>query len=459
MRRHAAPALLAVLAACGTSYQSPSADGGAATDAGMSISDAGSIDSATPDASTSVEAGTTSGGEGGSPLKITTAVITTAHRYVPNAMFGGWGPHLGHVFRRANPDQIWVADDACDQAGGADSCDVNVDRRVDYFRLDGASFTKVASAPLTGIQQNTGSMLVGNTIYTYGVDITNEQLVECTLDLDSLAHACSPIVVAVGPSANYVGAALSPTGSRVVWVTDVMDGGGGKFQWYVDYGGGFNGPRTGDIGGYNDASYIHVAFGGAGHENEMTMNVQFVSGLAPAWTFYSGVGSIAVDTGNAATWATPLAPLNGSDAIISTDDVAVDPVTNDAHLFARTNAGNAIYYFRPSGGAWSAPLFSLPAAYRARLVFTADGTLHVAYGPSTKGLAVRSASAASRVAGKPIDWSKIAEQPIALPQGYESLYAIYPVSSVYQSATVPALRLVVVGAVRENEALFVAIDP
>jgi hypothetical protein len=458
MRRQALLVLVAALVACGSNYQAPAVDGGATGDAGQSTADAGSADGAAPDAGADAagEAGTS---EGGAPLKITTAVITTAHRFVPNAMFGGWGPHLGHLFRRTNPDQIWVADDACDQAGGADSCDVNVDRRVDYFRLDGASFTKVASAPLTGIQQNTGSMLLGNTIYTYGVDITNEKLVECTLDIDSLVHACSPLAVAVGPSANYVGAAVSPTGARVVWVTDVMDGGGGKFQWYADYGGGWNGPRTGDIGGYNDASYIHLAFGGAGHQNEMTMNVQFVSGVAPAWTFYAGVGSIDVNSANAATWSTSLAAMNAADPIISTDDVAVDPVTNDAHLFVRTNAGNAIYYFRPSGGSWSAPLFALPAAYRARLVFTADGTLHLAYGPSTKGLAIRDAPASSRVAGKPVAWAQIAEQPIALPQGYASLYAIYPMSSVYQSASVSALRLMVVGADRENEALYVAIDP
>jgi hypothetical protein len=134
-------------------------------------------------------------------------------------------------------------------------------------------------------------------------------------------------------------------------------------------------------------------------------------------------------------------------------------VTNDAHLFARTNAGNAVYYFRPSGGVWSAPLFSLPAAYRARLVFASDGTLYLAYGPSGKGLAFRAAPSSSRKAGMPVAWSLFAEQAVSLPQGYASLLGIYPVSSVYQSASVAALKLAVVGTDRQNEALYVAIDP
>jgi hypothetical protein len=462
--RPAAPALLVLLAtfvACGTSYDSKNGDGGGdggvatTTDAGGGAGDAMSADAS--DATN----GDGAAGEGGRP-NVTTAIITSAHRFVPNAMFGGWGPHLGHVFRRANPDEIWIADDACDQAGGADSCDVNVNRRLDYFRIDdspNATVSKVASAPLAGIQQNTGSILVGDVIYSYGVDVTNEQLVECTLNTGTLAHACAPIAASVGPSANYVGAAVSPTGTRVVWVTDVMDGGGGKFQWYADYGGGWNGPRTGDVAGYNDASYIHVAFGGAGHQNELTMNVQFVSGLAPTWTFIGGTGSVDVSTMNAAAWATNLAAIKSADPIISTDDVAVDPVTNDAHLFARTNAGDAVYYFRPSGGAWSAPVFSLPAAYRARLVFAADGTLYLAYGPMGKGLAFRAAPSSARTAGQPIDWTKIAEHAVTLPQGYASIDGIYPVSSVYQSASVEALRLMIVGDVRQNEALYVAIDP
>jgi hypothetical protein len=62
---------------------------------------------------------------------ITTSVLSTTHRAIPGVMFGGWGPHLGHLLARPN-GEVWFADDACD---GAAPCDVNVNRRLDYFAL------------------------------------------------------------------------------------------------------------------------------------------------------------------------------------------------------------------------------------------------------------------------------------------------------------------------------------
>jgi hypothetical protein len=35
--------------------------------------------------------------------KFRTQVITEEHRSVPGAMFGGWGPHLGHMVRVSVP--------------------------------------------------------------------------------------------------------------------------------------------------------------------------------------------------------------------------------------------------------------------------------------------------------------------------------------------------------------------
>jgi hypothetical protein len=389
----------------------------------------------------------------------TTALITTAHRFVPGAMFGGWGPHLGHLLRRAAPPELWFADDACDTV---DTCDVNVDKRIDYLRFDPAAnaWTKVSSRPLPAtVQQNTASLLAGDTIYTYGVDIASTKLVECTFALGTLVSACAPLPVVVDANANYVGAALAPSGARIVWLTNVKDGGGGAFQWFANYGGGWNGPRTGPVGGYNDASYIHVAFGSGASANEMTLHAELVSGLAPNWTFLGAVGAVDVSTTNAATWANSLVPANASDPVISTDDVAIDPVTNDAHLFARTNKGDALYFHRPAGGTWSAALSTFASTYRVRLVVASDGTLFLAYGPTDKGLAWRASPAGSRTAGAPIDWSKLAEHTVSLPFGYAAIQAIYPESSIYQSTPVTGLRVAIVGAERQAEALFVSIDP
>jgi hypothetical protein len=93
-------------------------------------------------------------------------VIHQAHRAIPGAMFGGWGPHLGHLVRRGPaadaPDgEQWFVDDAC--APGA--CDVNRNTRLDYLRLRGNTWERVDSQPLpAGVQQNVGSVLVGDRI-------------------------------------------------------------------------------------------------------------------------------------------------------------------------------------------------------------------------------------------------------------------------------------------------------
>jgi len=393
------------------------------------------------------------GGEDGAPAgpRVSTSVITRTHRFVPGKMFGGWGPHLGHLLRRASPAETWFADDACEQP-----CNVDVDERIDYFRLDAAGWTKVTSQALPAtVQQNTGSILAGDTIFTYGVDVQHGQLVECKLTLTTLAKSCAAMPVTIGASSNYVGAALAPNGWKVVWLTNVVDGGNGKFQWFVDYGGGWNGPRTGDIGGYNDASYIHAAFDGT----KLLMHAELVIGNAPNWTFTGGVGTVDVSSADAVTFATQLAPLMSDDPILSTDDIAIDPATRDAHLLARTKNGAALYYHRPPDGAWSAALFSFPATFRARLVFAADQTLYVLYGPGAKGLAWRAAPAAARAAGQPLAFASLTEHAVVLPAGYESIDAIYTESSVYQSAPVEGLRAVVVGDTTQNEALFVAIDP
>ena len=101
----------------------------------------------------------------------------------------------------------------------------------------------------------------------------------------------------------------------------------------------------------------------------------------------------------------------------------------------------------------------LPRSLRARLVLTSDATLHVVYGPKGRGLAMRSVPAGARTPGSPVDWSAFEEITIALPAGYESIDAIYPQATIYQTAPVVGIRVAVVGETRQNEALFVAIDP
>jgi hypothetical protein len=185
------------------------------------------------------------------------------------------------------------------------------------------------------------------------------------------------------------------------------------------------------------------------------MHAELVSGLAPTWTFTGAVGDVDTASSNAVSFAV-LAPAGG-DVAISTDDVVVDPATNDSHMIARTQSGAAAYYFRAAGHAWSAPSFVLPAVYRARFVLLADGRLVLVYGPNGKGLAYR--VSASRAAGAAIDWAALSEVAVALPSGYASIFAIYTEAAIYQRALPTSVNVAVVGSVDQREVLHVAIDP
>jgi hypothetical protein len=379
-------------------------------------------------------------------------------------MFGGWGPHLGHLVRAGSgaSSELWFVDDVCSQASGADLCDVNQDKAIGYFKSTPGGWTKVAEAPIPGVvQQNTATIVNadGKTFSTFGLDVQSHAIVECVFTVASATSACSP-VAGIGPlpsSSNYIGAAISPQGHRMVWWTRVQDGGGGDFEYIVDYGGGWNGPRIGPIGGYNDASYINVAFGIGANQAKFTMHGQLVSGLAPNWSFFGAVGEGDTATSAPVTWTASLASPMG-DAVESTDDILTDPITGDEHLFARTHSGAAVYFHRPAQGAWSGPLFTLPASYRVRFVLASDA-IYLVYGIANKGLGLRAAAPAARITGSPIDWAALAETTVALPTGYENIYAIYPEAPAYQRERPTTVNVALVGAVTQNEALSVAILP
>lgn len=419
-----------------------------------------------------------SGGTGGgtSGEEVRQSLLTTHHRYIPNQMFGGWGPHLGHLLwagpQRAR--QLYFVDDMCAQTSGGQPalCDVNVDHTLGYYHREGDSeqptWSSIGAATLPGtVQQNTATIAAadGSALYTYGIAVAAARIVECTFPLPAGPAACNYLPFVLPPFSNYIGAAISPDGFRLVWWTVVSDGGGGSFHYIVDYGGGWNGPRSGGAAGYNDSSYINIGFP-TDDPPRFVMHTQLVSGLAPNWSFFGGIGEAQLDSANAVQWSLPFAPVEG-DGVISTNDIWVDPVSQDQHVIARTNQGRAAYYHRPKGGAWSASTFSLDGTLRARFVpHCAAGTqptleacdrLALVAGPSGSGLTVRVSEASDRVPGQPIDWASLAERSIELPAGYESIVAIYPGSVPYQLTPATSIDVAIVGSERQNEVLSVSL--
>jgi hypothetical protein len=407
---------------------------------------------------------TGSGGSGGSsPVQPEILPITDQHRFIAGKMFGGWGPHLGHLVR-ANASQgtgraFWFVDDVCSQtAGAADACDVNHDLAIGYFEETAAGWQLRTTVPLPGtVQQNTATIVspAGDVISTFGVDVAGHLVQECKYAPATGPLGCAPLPFTLGTYANYIGAAISPAGARMVWWTEVVDGGGGSFDYVVDYGGGWNGPRAGTAGGYNDASYINIAFGAGSDQGRFTMHVQLVSGLAPNWSFLGAVGSGDLGTTDPVSWQNALSPPPG-DTVESTNDVWIDPATDDTHLVARMHSGAAVYYHRPAGGAFSGPLFTLPSTFRARFL-APDSRLVLLYGPSQGGLAYRVAGKNDRPAGSPIAWSTLPESTIALPSGFGAVMAIYPESPAYQTILAQGIHAAVVGATTQNSVLSVGL--
>ncbi|NUO54141.1 MAG: hypothetical protein HOV80_35285 [Polyangiaceae bacterium] len=401
------------------------------------------------------------GGAGGSTPSYTasTSIITSDHRFIDGQMFGGWGPHLGHSID-AGANGLWFVDDVCAQPGisGLSPCDVNDDHTLGWYRRDGGAWSLVTTASIPGaVQQNTAtiSSADGATLFTFGLDVAAGSIIECAFDLPAGPPTCGALPFPLVPSSNYIGAAISPDGYRVVWWTGVVDGGGGSFHYIVDYGGGWNGPRSGGAAGYNDASYIGIGFP-TDAPARFVMHVQLVSGLAPAWSFFGGMGTGDLTTSDPVTFSLPLAPVTGDDPVVSTNDVWVDPASQDEHVIARTEAGRAAYYHRPPQGSWSGPLFSLDATYRARFVAHGD-RMALVYGPNGSGLAFRVATAADLPTGSPIDWAALEETPIPLPAGYDSIYAIYPAGAPYQVVPGSNIEIAVVGAERQYEVLGVSL--
>ncbi|MBS2015824.1 MAG: hypothetical protein JST00_23250 [Deltaproteobacteria bacterium] len=391
------------------------------------------------------------------PARAPIVEVRTLHRAhrAMTEMFGGWGPHLGHLVRRrtTNADELLFVDDACDPA----TCNVAKNERVDVLRLQGGTWTKIAQIGLgEGVQQNTAAVLAGDEIHVYGVDAAARRVKQCSKNLAFIGELCLDIPIPLGANANYVGAAVSPKGHRMVWYTNVGEGGGGSFSFLVNYGSGWNGPRSGSIGGYGDASYVNVAFGHGGDPDRFRMHGQLVSGLAPNWSFTAGdgEGSIAAADG-AVRWSTPFAPPTGDD-VISTNDIVIDPVWGDTHVIARTRSGAAAYYFAPRGGAFGAATKVFPGAYRARFVMLEDGTLVLAHGVKQRGLTIRTLPRDRRAQGVAARWEAAGEVVPSLPAGYEDIVAIYPESSVYQTAAVRSVELALVGSARQNEVVHVS---
>lgn len=263
--------------------------------------------------------------------------------------FGGWGPHLRSLLRSSDNDLWFVLD-----SGPS----VNANTELQYLKLSGGRWQVFDKQAIPhGVQQNAAHIMVGNSIYSYGLmPYDNGYIMECVLKTAptgiSKKHQtkyCRKLqlndgrLIQTKQNSNYVGALISPSGqSKVVWWTSVgINGGAGEFSYIANYGDGWNGPFSFNLAPYNDLAYVHASFV---YENKIALVGQLFQGAYPNGLYAAAYGEM-----DLAQSKFQFVPLNGlpNDSTISSGDIFVDPYKN-VHILARTKNYNICYYFKES---------------------------------------------------------------------------------------------------------------
>jgi hypothetical protein len=365
-------------------------------------------------------------------------LITNLHRYVPGAMFGGWGPHLGHMLRDGF-DNLWFTDDT--------GSDINKNSGLNYYKFNTQNNTwslAYANALYGRVQQNTASIInSANVIMTYGVDLENSKLEECYLVTYTGQKACNLIInIPLGVNPNYIGAAISPNGqTRLVWWTNQIDG-AGKFNYiYNSNYTGWNGPFTSSLNGYNDLGYVNTQFTS---ENNFKMLGQVITGSSPDWKYYSVLAEASLGT-----------PLSISNTITNTGNI-IQSTPNDfyvdvyggKHVLLKPipyTTNNVYYVYVSPSNSFSQPISLGDAAY-SRFAITND-KINVVLAKNTGGIKILS-KLISSINGE-INWSN-AETQTQLTEFFDG---IYTESKNYQTKAVTKVNVGLNPSARQTEVI------
>jgi hypothetical protein len=358
--------------------------------------------------------------------------ITDEHRYEYGAMGPHWGHHLGHMVRTAD-GQLWYVDDT-----GNDVYH-NPAAFIHRFNGDGWDHFATAQNPNT-IQQNVGSIAVGDTIYIYGLNTANGFIEEAKFDAISGEVIPYEHVLICGGGTNYIGAAVSPNGTRVVWWTRVVNN-DGPSPWYYAYHDidGWHGPITSWVPG-NDFSYNFVSF-----ENDTTFWItgELPGGAAPNWVFKMGAGKVRLGQ--------PLEEMQVYTQDITAHSIWVNPNDGGVHLFGQSFGAQVSYYYHPPGGSWPADEISLPigTVSRFRTIDSDDGNLYLVYNNNGFKMVALDKSTLTG----PLDIADDEVIDIGQVIGFEATGSVWGETKCYQTTPVQGLAFAFYGNLWENSGL------
>jgi hypothetical protein len=346
--------------------------------------------------------------------------LTDQHRYHEGVMSAHWGHHLSHLVR-THTTGLWYVDDTGN--------DVNWTRYARYYQLVGDS-TWVKRLVLQSegrVQQNTASLASGDTLYTYGVDVEALAIVENLVDTRS-TEASTRRIRSISANTNYIGAAISPSGRRIVWWTRVVNGGPCEWNYIHNDGAGWSPTIRTSIPGRTDFSYVVSTFADS--------NTLWVAGEAlggggeEPWTYALGAGSV-----NIGQPMEDFQLLPGDNRCAA--DIWYNPDSGDLHLLGAGRDHTLTYYRTRPGELWPEVADTLSikgGAHRAsRFLCTADGGLCLAIATPT-GLKLKYLSKSALRTRLDIDAAPTLD--IHANVGFNRTQAIFPERPEYQTAPV-----------------------
>ncbi|MEE3370551.1 MAG: hypothetical protein VX346_14525 [Planctomycetota bacterium] len=376
-------------------------------------------------------------------------LLSDQNRKQDGVAFGGWGPHLRSILRM-NDNSLWYV---MDHSKG----DVKNNDQLYYLQQQEGAWKRVVKQDLIpGANQGYAHVTNGKEIFSYGVNFRLGQLHECKLHAETLARVdCTSVrnssgdPIALGGGANYVGAAISPQGTRLVWWVVVTPTGTQQWRYVYNRGDRWEGPISTNLpkarGGL---SYIYVRFV---NENEVALSGQlwvgvFPDGSAQATLTHFRLGDPIQGYHTLKSPDEKGFPKSGSDLWINPETATVHAVVEG---FGNDSFGNKVHYYTFNlREPWRelAPVQSFQGYFRARFTQLEQGDLFLVLGGATGNSRIDVLHMPKDRIADPVDWDIANKVAPAMPgKTHYAPTAIWIENRAYQTTAVKDLSFAITG--------------
>ena len=190
-------------------------------------------------------------------------------------------------------------------------------------------------------------------IFSYGVSVRDPRyLEECSLNTrDATERTCRPLQIGGKPlllpaSCNYVGAAVGPSGHKLVWWTTVeANGSEGQWSYIYESHNEWSGPI---VSGHSTATTIlAISIAAFSNERRVSLAGQLYAGAYPQGRFALGCAEFSLGETIHCTAFTKDMPVSGKAA----SDIWLH--NGGTHVIAETHNSSIAYYYKPPQQSWA----------------------------------------------------------------------------------------------------------